>query len=363
MTAHVPRPAATGGATGGAGAGRAATGGGRGIVVVTGGATGGGATVVVGAGAVVVVAGTETRVDAAGVVATAVAATREWAAARCPPLANAAMSSTAGRTKGSTRLTPRSSTCHSMLAGQRTTGAYAAFAKKWRACATFSPVLRKPRPARHWQGNSALGAVHKENNHVKRSMKLGVALVATLALFAGFATTANAHSPGVSVFQGTAAVSPNLSFPDEIPVLGGPADPPAGTFVITVPSNTSDICLAVGAGALGVGCGFAVDGVLGGVAGIGPACGMSSGDSEGEAGDVFFTTGPGGDSHAVDLGWVATAGSIIPITGQHSGKTGPAPSLVALVSARAGANPVETVTQCLAGTAATFSVTGVAALL
>ena len=193
---------------------------------------------------------------------------------------------------------------------------------------------------------------------MKRSIKLGVALIATLALFAGFATPANAHSPGVAVFQGDATVDPALSFPDEIPVLGGPADPAAGTFSIQVPA-VGTICLAVGADALGVNCGFRVDGSLSGVAGIGPACGMSSGNSSTGGADTFAvgTETP----HSVSLSWAATAGSVIPITGTHSG--GGAGVFVSLVSARAGSTPVDTVTQCLAGTAVRFQVTGVAALL
>ena len=206
------------------------------------------------------------------------------------------------------------------------------------------------------QGNSALGAVHKEN-HVKRSIKLGVALIATLALFAGFATPASAHSPGVAVFQGNATVSPALSFPDEIPVLGGPADPAAGAFAIAVPQAGS-ICLAVAPGAVGVNCAFSADGSLGaGPAGIGPACGMSSGNSAAGSADTFTA----GDTHSVSFSWAATAGSIIPIVGNHGG--GGTGLFVSLVSARAGATPVDTVTQCLAGTATTFQVTGVAALL
>jgi hypothetical protein len=193
---------------------------------------------------------------------------------------------------------------------------------------------------------------------VKRSIKIGVALVATLALFAGFATTAGAHSPGVAVFQGQAVVSPALSFPDEIAVVGGPADPATGTFDITVPNLAGDICLAVGVGAVGVPCGFSASGTLGaGPAGIGPACGMSSGNSAGRGADTFTAV----DTHDVAFTWPLTAGSVIPILGSHNG--GGAGVFVSLVSARAGANPVETVQQCLAGTATTFSVTGVAALL
>jgi hypothetical protein len=194
---------------------------------------------------------------------------------------------------------------------------------------------------------------------VKRSIKLGVALIATLALFAGFATPASAHSPGVAVFQGNATVGPppGLSFPDEIPVLGGPADPAAGTFSIAVPQAGS-ICLAVGPGALGVNCSFTADGSLGaGPAGIGPACGMSSGNSAPGNPDTFTA----GDTHSVSFTWAATAGSIIPIIGNHGG--GGTGIFVSLVSARAGATPIDTVTQCLAGTATVFQVTGVAALL
>jgi hypothetical protein len=191
---------------------------------------------------------------------------------------------------------------------------------------------------------------------VKRSIKLGLLLSVAAAVLAFGATPAGAHQ-GVSVFQGTAQLDAGLG----LPVLTG------GTtnfrIVVTDSGTASPLCQAVGLD-LSVGpCAFDVDGTVGPsalVGGIGAACGMSSGTSapDPKGSPDTFTAG---DTHGVTLGWVATAGSILPITGTHTG--GGLGTFVSLVSARAGANAVETVQQCLAGTASSFSVSGVAALL
>jgi hypothetical protein len=221
--------------------------------------------------------------------------------------------------------------------------------------ATF-PVFRAyARDGGSRQDNWVLGAGHEEN-HVKRSIKLAAALLAVFAVFAGLATPAGAHSPGVVVFEGNATFTPGLSFPDESPVLGGPADPASGTFSISLPQWGS-ICFFVSPDAVGVNCALSFDGSLGaGPAGIGPACGMSSGNSAAGSADTFSAR----DTHNVAFSWAATAGSVIPITGTHAG--GGAGILFALVSVGRGNNAVEAFTSCLTGTTH-FKLTGVAAFL
>jgi hypothetical protein len=190
---------------------------------------------------------------------------------------------------------------------------------------------------------------------VKRFIKVGLLVSVAAAVLTFGASPASAHQ-GVSVFQGTANLTPNAL---GLPILTGGST----NFRIIVEDVAipSPLCKAVGLD-LSVGsCAFDVDGTVNpGPGGIGAACGMSSGTSVPDplgSPDTFTA----GDTHGVTLSWPATAGSILPITGSHTG--GGLGVFVSLVSARAGANAVETLQQCLADTAAAFSVSGVAALL
>ena len=190
---------------------------------------------------------------------------------------------------------------------------------------------------------------------MKRSIKLGLLMSVAAAVLTFGATPASAHQ-GVSVFQGTANLSPNAL---GLPVLTGGST--NFRIIVTDSGIPSPLCKAVGLD-LSVGsCAFDVDGTVNpGPGGIGAACGMSSGTSAPDplGSPDSFTAG---DSHGVTLSWPATAGSILPITGSHTG--GGLGVFASLVSARAGATPVDTALQCIGDTAAAFTVTGVAALL
>ena len=186
----------------------------------------------------------------------------------------------------------------------------------------------------------------------RRSVALVVGLVGGLLGLS--ATPADAHI-AVVVFQGTAVVAPALSFP----VLD-PADPAAAAYSLITPPG---VCLAAATPPAGArACGIDVDGVLRAAVVAGPGCGLSSGDivPDPRSSPDTFTL-----DHAHNLitgGWPASAGSVLPMSGifRSAGEEG---VYVALMSARAGASAIDTVTQCLAGTATTFSVTGVAAFL
>ena len=150
-----------------------------------------------------------------------------------------------------------------------------------------------------------------------------IALLAVVAL-AVMAVPASADT-GVGAFVGTAKVSPGLHLPGA-----------------TTVSGTWEIDVAVTG--VPVSGDLVADGDLGPIAGVlGAACGASSGTS----GDGTFA------HHTLsDLGWAATAGGTLPVTGNYDGGT-----VVAVVQAQGGA-------ACVSDAGAEeFQVVGVAALV
>jgi hypothetical protein len=152
---------------------------------------------------------------------------------------------------------------------------------------------------------------------------IAVLAVAALSVMA-LAVPAAAHQ-GVGVFTGTATVTPL-----GLPIIDGNGETGTWELHTTVTGTQSGALDAKGnlGPALGV---------------LGAACGSSSG-SDG--------AGTFGHDSLSNLGWVATAGGTLPVTGNWN-TTG---TVVAVVQAQGGA-------ACASNSADSFTVVGVAALL
>jgi hypothetical protein len=155
------------------------------------------------------------------------------------------------------------------------------------------------------------------------SLAIAVVAVAAMALPAA----AVADNSDVGAFTGVANVTP-LGLPGTSPVTG------SWSLVTTLTSAVA------GAGTLNA------SGGLSPVANIGAACGMSHGHSG---------SGTAGAYNLSNLGWVATAGGTLPVTGHYTVAGGSGP-VVAIVQAQGGAN-------CASNSANSFQVAGVFAAL
>lgn len=150
-----------------------------------------------------------------------------------------------------------------------------------------------------------------------------IALLAVVAM-AVMAAPASAHT-GVGAFIGTATVSPGLGLPGATPV--------SGSWSLTV--------AVTGAPESGT---LSAAGALGPIAGVlGAACGASSGSNG---------SGSFGHHSLSDVGWAATAGGTLPVTGNYDGG-----AVAAVVQAQGGVACTQP------GGATSFQVVGAAALI
>jgi hypothetical protein len=187
----------------------------------------------------------------------------------------------------------------------------------------------------------------------KQTLRMMLAAVAALTMMLAFVPAASADgttAAHVAVFNGDAAVSPGLYFPG--------AGPPraSGDWGFTAPANPSSGNFAVGICQSNVGsCTLSLKGKLGEVVsstGLGAYCGISRGHSGSGGGGLSLAGHTFGN-----VGWISSAGSILPVTGQTNGTT-PLNTLVALVQASGSG----LATSCATSGATSFGVIGVAAM-
>lgn len=195
--------------------------------------------------------------------------------------------------------------------------------------------------------------------------KLTLAAVLALAMVAAFALPAFAGDAHVVVFRGSATVSPGLSFPHADDPFGGDG----GTWEFEAPStNTSpSLCKSLPSTTVDdepgvVDCALHVKGDLGPVAtvegqSLGAWCGLSTGFNGGNGTYPDDYDDDDGDHHDVEnVGWVVSAGSVLPVTGE----TDSGGKLVGLVQASGSDLAADCNTS---GGASSFDVNGVVAFV
>lgn len=207
-----------------------------------------------------------------------------------------------------------------------------------------------------------------------RTSRTVIAALAALTMLMALAPAAVAGDDAssaahVAVFRGEALVNPGLHFPG----LGGPVA--AGTWSFEADSaNPNHLCASLPGDpvALNFDCRLEVAGELGPVLGsvhlspvgtVGPApssplgawCGLSGGHSGGSGSNVGVVADALGSHQVWDVGWLASAGSVLPVTGAWDGGQG---QLVAFVQASGS----ELAQHCATSGAEAFDVNGVAGL-
>lgn len=169
---------------------------------------------------------------------------------------------------------------------------------------------------------------------MKRIIRIALAGLCSVGLLA---VAAPAGAANIGVFTGTATVTPALGLPAGL--SGGPTSASWSISSTTPGGSCTD---------LNGSCVFSASGTVGSVGPVTPGCGISSGSGTGSFSGETLTS----------VGWITSAGTVIPINGTTaSGKV-----LVGLVRAAPTGGPTGALA-CLSNNAGSFDVLGVAALL
>ncbi|MGH2379269.1 MAG: hypothetical protein ACRDGT_12445 [Candidatus Limnocylindria bacterium] len=156
-----------------------------------------------------------------------------------------------------------------------------------------------------------------------------------------------------AVFEGTADTPDGLWLPGihEPPVPGGDwfFDAPN----LALPAGEQGRCTDTRGGPGG--CIIDAEGTLGASNGVGPYCGMSSGAGGGNSEPSSVTNSLGDVYTLTTIGWPATAGGTLPVSGTWTRPDGATGTLTAIVQAQGGA-------ACATTGATTFRVVGEAEL-